>query len=64
MTDYKIRERIIRGGPGFREGRRYTTEEVQVVLGRRVVGRHDTRAQAERHIERLKAESAVTKATD
>lgn len=63
MTEYKIRERIIRGGSGFREGRRYATEEWQVVLGRRVVGRHDLREQAERHVERLKAEAAALAAT-
>lgn len=53
MPDYKVRYRTRRGYTPEAQG--YTTwNEYQVVMGRKVISRHDTQEQADRAISALK----------
>lgn len=54
----KIRERERRQAspPGGADMHRQAWTEFQVVDGRKVIGRHDFRHQAEKHIEKIEAE--------
>lgn len=52
LGPFKIRERTLRGYS--REAQGYTAwDEAQIVQGRTIVSRHDTREQAERALKKL-----------